>query len=291
MQNIFIENDELKVAVLSTGAELQSIYNKENSTEYLWNANPDFWAKKSPILFPIIGGLKNNEYNFNTKSYSLNRHGFARENEFEIIKVSETNVQFALTSDDKIFEVYPFDFKLTIEYSIEKNKLFTKYIVENLGADAMFFSIGAHPAFKVPLEENTNFDEWFLEFNEKENAGIFPLNTDGLLENNSIPFFQNTNFIKLKKELFYKDALVFKNLKSNKVSLKSKTSKKGLTIQFDDFKFFGIWSAKNANFVCLEPWCGIADSTNSKGDITQKEGINKLNSKEIFNRIWSLELF
>lgn len=291
MPNFFIENDELKAAISITGAELQSIYNKSNSTEYLWNANPDYWAKKSPVLFPIVGGLKNNQYHFNGKTYVLSRHGFAREKEFEVVQVSNKIIQFILSSSDKTVEIYPFYFKLTIEYSIEKNKLFTKYIVENLGTEEMYFSIGAHPAFKVPLAEQTKFEDWYVEFNEIENADIFPLTSDGLLENNSIPFFQNTNNLQLKKELFYKDALVFKKLNSNKISLKSKSSKTGLTMQFDDFNFFGIWSAKNANFVCLEPWCGIADSINSDGNFIQKEGINKLNSNEVFIRTWSIELF
>lgn len=291
MPNFFIENDELKVAISTIGAELQSIYNKLNSQEYLWNADPDYWAKKSPVLFPIVGGLKNNQYHFNGKTYVLNRHGFARENEFEVIQVSNKIVQFILSSSDKTKAIYPFDFKLTIEYRIEKNKLFTKYIVQNLTEDEMYFSIGAHPAFKVPLVEKTNFDDWFLEFNSIENAAIFPLTKDGLLEINPNTFFQNTNHLQLKKELFYKDALVFKDLKSSTISLKSTSSKTGLTMQFDDFNFFGIWSAKNADFICLEPWCGIADSINSDGNFTQKEGINKLSSNEIFYRIWSLELF
>ena len=291
MPNFFIENDELKVAISTIGAELQSIYNKLNSQEYLWNADPDYWAKKSPVLFPIVGGLKNNQYHYNGKTYVLNRHGFARENEFEVIQVSNKIVQFILSSSDKTKAIYPFDFKLTIEYRIEINKLFTKYIVQNLTEDEMYFSIGAHPAFKVPLVEKTNFDDWFLEFNSIENAAIFPLTKDGLLEINPNTFFQNTNHLQLKKELFYKDALVFKDLKSSTISLKSTSSKTGLTMQFDDFNFFGIWSAKNADFICLEPWCGIADSINSDGNFTQKEGINKLSSNEIFYRIWSLELF
>ncbi len=291
MPNFFIENDELKIAISSNGAELQSIYNKQNLIEYLWNGNPNYWAKKSPVLFPIVGGLKNNQYHYNGKTFVLNRHGFARENEFEVVQVSNTIVQFILSSSDKTKAIYPFDFKLTIEYRIEKNKLFTKYIVQNLTADEMYFSIGAHPAFKVPLDEHTKFEDWYVEFNSIENAAIFPLTNDGLLEINPNTFFQNTNHLQLKKELFYKDALVFKDLKSSTVSLKSTSSKIGLTMQFFDFNFFGIWSAKNADFICLEPWCGIADSINSNGNITQKEGINKLSSNEIFYRIWSLELF
>lgn len=291
MPDFFIENDEIKIAISSNGAELQSIYNKKNSTEYLWDANPNFWAKKSPILFPIVGGLKNNQYSINGKIFSLNRHGFAREKEFEVKQISKTRIHFILQSNQESLNNYPFHFKLTVEYSIINNQLFCKYVIENLGNDEMYFSIGAHPAFKVPLDKETKFDDWFLEFNSIEHANIFPLTNEGLLETNSIPFLQKTNHLQLKKDLFYKDALVFKNIQSNKISLKSTSSKRGLTMQFDDFNFFGIWSAKNADFVCLEPWCGVADSINSSGDITKKEGINKLNSNQTFNRTWSIELF
>ncbi len=291
MENYYIENEQLKIVISSVGAELQSIYNKENLIEYLWNADSNFWAKKSPILFPIVGGLKNNHYNYFGKTYSLNRHGFAREKEFNVIQISSTNIQFILQWNEETLMNYPFHFKLTIEYSINNNKLNCKYSVENLGDDELHFSIGAHPAFKVPLIETFSFNDWFLEFNKTENVGIYPLTNDGLLEIESSPYLNNTNQLQLKKDLFYKDALVFKNLQSNKVSLKSEFSIHGLTMQFDDFNYFGIWSAKDANFVCLEPWCGIADSVNTSGGLLQKEGINKLNCNEIFHRIWSLELF
>lgn len=291
MLNYFLENNSLKISVSSFGAELQNIYNKENSIEYLWDADPDFWAKNSPVLFPIVGGLKNNQYKYLGKTYSLNRHGFAREKEFNVIQISSTNIQFVLQWNEETLMNYPFHFKLTIEYSINNNKLNCKYSVENLGDDELHFSIGAHPAFKVPLIETSSFNDWFLEFNKTENVGIYPLTNDGLLEIESSPYLNNTNQLQLKKDLFYKDALVFKNLQSNKVSLKSEFSIHGLTMQFDDFNYFGIWSAKDANFVCLEPWCGIADAVNASGDITEKEGINHLPANQIFSRTWSVELF
>ena len=291
MSNFILENDVIKIIISSSGAELQSIFHKINQIEYLWQADPNFWGKKSPVLFPIVGGLKNNQYYFHGKNYTLNRHGFAREKVFVVIQESSTKIQFILEFNDETTINYPFQFKLIIEYSIIYNQLFCNYSVENLGKNEMYFSIGAHPAFKVPLNESSNFDDWFLEFNKTENAGIYPLTNDGLLEISSTPFLNNTNQLHLTKELFYKDALVFKDLQSNKISLKSTSSKFGLRMQFDDFNYFGIWSAKNADFVCLEPWCGIADSVNATGDISQKEGINNLSANQTFSRTWSIELF
>ena len=286
-----IENDFLKVVITSKGAELQSVLTKENQLEYLWQANEKFWAKKSPVLFPIVGGLKNNSYSYQNKTFNLSRHGFARENEFSILKTTETSIQFLLENSEKTLLVFPFQFKFIIEYALQSSKLICNYLVENLSDDEMYFSVGAHPAFNVPLTDSTIFSDWILEFNQPETIGIFPLTADGLLKAQPIPFLQNSNQIKLTKDLFYKDALVFKHLQSNQLKLISNKSQHGIKMQFDGFPFFGIWSAKDADFICLEPWCGVADSENSTGEITQKEGINILKSNETFSRTWSIELF
>ena len=286
-----IENDFLKVVITSKGAELQSVLTKENQLEYLWQANEKFWAKKSPVLFPIVGGLKNNSYSYQNKTFNLSRHGFARENEFSILKTTETSIQFLLENSEKTLLVFPFQFKFIIEYALQSSKLICNYLVENLSDDEMYFSVGAHPAFNVPLSDSTIFSDWILEFNQPETIGIFPLTADGLLKAQPIPFLQNSNQIKLTKDLFYKDALVFKHLQSNQLKLISNKSQHGIKMQFDGFPFFGIWSAKDADFICLEPWCGVADSENSTGEITQKEGINILKSNETFSRTWSIELF
>ena len=286
-----IENDFLKVVITSKGAELQSVLTKENQLEYLWQANEKFWAKKSPVLFPIVGGLKNNSYSYQNKTFNLSRHGFARDNEFSILKITETSIQFLLENSEKTLLVFPFQFKFIIEYALQSSKLICNYLVENLSDDEMYFSVGAHPAFNVPLTDSTIFSDWILEFNQPETIGIFPLTADGLLKAQPIPFLQNSNQIKLTKDLFYKDALVFKHLQSNQLKLISNKSQHGIKMQFDGFPFFGIWSAKDADFICLEPWCGVADSENSTGEITQKEGINILKSNETFSRTWSIELF
>ena len=286
-----IENDFLKVVITSKGAELQSVLTKENQLEYLWQANEKFWAKRSPVLFPIVGGLKNNSYSYQNKTFNLSRHGFARENEFSILKTTETSIQFLLENSEKTLLVFPFQFKFIIEYALQSSKLICNYLVENLSDDEMYFSVGAHPAFNVPLSDSTIFSDWILEFNQPETIGIFPLTADGLLKAQPIPFLQNSNQIKLTKDLFYKDALVFKHLQSNQLKLISNKSQHGIKMQFDGFPFFGIWSAKDADFICLEPWCGVADSENNTGEITQKEGINILKSNETFSRTWSIELF
>jgi galactose mutarotase-like enzyme len=286
-----IQNDFLLVQISTKGAELQSLINKTNKTNYLWNGDASFWGKKSPVLFPIVGGLKNNTYQYKGTSYTLGRHGFARDKDFELLHFSENEVSFCIENDAETLLSYPFEFKLIVQYTLKKNSIICNYLVENKGDEEMYFSIGAHPAFALPILHNTNFEDWYLQLNEIENCGIFPLAQDGLLKENSVPFFNNANILPLHKSLFYKDALVFKNLRSNTITIKNHQYSQGLTMYFEGFNYFGIWSAKDANFICLEPWLGIADSENSNQQLTEKEGINILEPHTNFQATWSVALF
>jgi len=286
-----IFNQFLKVQISAAGAELQSIVSKENSLEYMWSGDPAFWGKKSPVLFPIVGGLKNGTYQYQGIHYQLGRHGFAREREFTVSDHTEESIRFSLVSDETTKDVYPFDFVFSIEYSVKGNQLTVKYIVENIGNETLLFSVGAHPAFKIPLVEGTTYEDYHLIFSNHENAGIYPLSTEGLIEKRTTPLLNNSNIIPLTKELFAKDALVFKHLRSNYIGILNNKNSHGLKLHFSDFPYMGIWAAKNADFVCIEPWCGIADSVDATGDLSEKEGINHLAPSKYFERAWSVEVF
>ena len=256
----YLTNHILKIAIASKGAELQSIYNTQTQLEYMWSGDAAFWSKKSPVLFPIVGGLKNNTYQYRDIEYTLPRHGFAREREFIVSNQTNNSITFTLQDDEETRLVYPFHFCFSITYVLNENQLLVTYLVENRGTEPLYFSVGAHPAFSVPIVPETEFSDFYLTFNEFESSGKWPLSKDGLLLNSSIPFLENTNTLALSKELFYSDALVFKHLASTSISILSKKTKHGLTVSFNGFPYMGIWAAKNANFVCIEPWCGIADS-------------------------------
>jgi len=286
-----IENDLLKVIINAKGAELQSIFHKAHQLEYMWSGDPAFWAKKSPILFPIVGTLKNDEYFYNDRSYKLGRHGFARDMEFEIEDQTADSISFLLRSNETTLQHFPFQFELIINYSIEKYNLTVTYTVKNISEGEMYFSIGGHPAFKVPLVEGTEYTDYYLEFNKDEILPRWPISPDGLIEKTPEPFLRSGNILSLNKELFYKDALVFKHPASSMISLLSHKTKHGFNFNFSGFSFLGIWAAKNADFVCIEPWCGIADSVDSDQQIINKEGINKLNAGEIFERKWNASFY
>jgi len=286
-----IENDILKVSIKTKGAELDSIHNKETNLEYMWIGDPAFWGKKSPVLFPVVGTLKNDIYYYNHKEYSLTRHGFARETDFMVTAQTSSSAQFTLQSNEITFSKYPFSFRFDVIYSLKADKLVVNYKITNTGNDSLYFSVGGHPAFKVPLINDTVYNDYYLEFNKPETAGRWPISKDGLIESSPAPFLNNKNRLSLSKELFYNDALVFKNLVSDKISLRSEKITNGLEFDFAGFPYLGIWAAKNADFVCIEPWCGIADSVTSDQQIVDKEGINKLAVKEIFERSWSVRTF
>lgn len=283
-----LENESLKITMAARGAELQSIYCKTNGMEYMWNGDPAFWGKHSPVLFPIVGTLKEDTYHYEGRAYHMTRHGFAREMDFEVTTQTPTSIHFTLNRNDATPINFPFRFHFNIIYHLEGTRLSVTYQVINTGDTTMYFSVGGHPAFKVPLAGGTEYGDHYLEFNEAEKAGRWLISKEGLIETRSAPLLNNTRTLPLTKELFYKDAIVLKGLKSTRVKLLSHTSSAGLEMDFTGFPFLGIWAAKNADFVCIEPWCGIADSTRSNQQLTEKEGINALDAAQIFERVWSV---
>ncbi len=289
---IQLENEFVKAIIAPKGAELQSLIRKDVQQEYMWSADPAFWGKKSPVLFPIVGGLKHNQYNYNGNTYQLGRHGFARDNEFTVTEQSSTAARFTLTDNADTHKLYPFSFSFSLQYQLLPEGISVSYIVENTGDETLLFSVGGHPAFKLPLSAGRSYADYYLRFSDAESAGRWPLSPEGLIINKQPPLLlNNSDTLSLSKPLFYEDALVFKHLRSSSVSLRSDLDERGLRFHFEGFPFLGIWSAKDADFVCIEPWCGIADSADASGRLEEKEGIETLAAGAQFKRTWSVELF
>jgi len=286
-----ISNDILSVEVQLKGAELQSIYHKQHQLEYMWSGDPLYWGKQSPVLFPIVGELKNKTYTYKGTGYQLSRHGFARDLDFQVTHQEENRVTLSLKSNEKTLESYPFQFIFSITYSLNHDKLQVSYLIENTGDDTMFFSVGAHPAFKVPVVDGTSFEDYQLVFAQRETVGRWPITSAGLIESASRPLLENDNVLPLKKELFASDAIVLKDLKSDSVSIKSSKTKHGVSVTFEGFPYLGIWETKSGDFVCIEPWCGIADSVDASGKIEEKEGINSLPPAGKFEVSYSVHVF
>lgn len=155
----------MKISVNARGAELDSLFSKETNIEYLWSGDQKFWSKKSPLLFPIVGTLKQNTYYYNNKPYNLSRHGFARESEFSLSDHTDVSATLSLSDSEQTLANFPFPFKLDVVYSVEGTTVHVKYKITNTGSDNMYFSIGAHPAFRVPLEKRSTTTIIILSLN------------------------------------------------------------------------------------------------------------------------------
>jgi galactose mutarotase-like enzyme len=286
-----LSNDHLSVTIAEKGAELQSLTRKDPGLEYLWSGDPVFWGKKSPVLFPVVGGLKNNSYTYKGQTYTLGRHGFARDMEFSVAEQTAASARFLLTDSADTMKVYPFPFNFEVVYELKDSRLTVTYRVRNTGREDMFFSVGAHPAFRVPLTQGSAYEDYYLQFNREETAGKWPLSPEGLIERSTRPLLDHTNRLPLKKSLFYADALVLKHLASDVVTLKSDATPHGLEFHYKGFPYLGIWAARDADFVCIEPWCGIADHVDASGQLENKEGINQLQPGGLFERSWHVVLF
>lgn len=278
-----ISNSNLTAQINLFGAELISIKNRENK-EYIWEGNPAFWGKHSPLLFPIVGTLKNNSYHYEGMEYHLPRHGFARDIEFKLIEKSENSATFSLSSSDETLKVYPFEFELLVIYTLDGNQLIIDYNIINNSNSVMPFSIGAHPAFALPKP----FEDYALAFEQTENLTSYQLENDLLSDTTEI-IEMTGNEVPLGYSLFEKDALIFKELKSKSITI-LENKKPLLRVRFDDFPHLGIWTKNNAPFLCIEPWLGYSDTVDSSGNILKKEGIQILNSNEIFKSNFSIEI-
>ncbi len=281
---ISISNNKLIATISTKGAELISLQSIDSNREYMWNGNPEFWGKQAPILFPIVGTLKDNQYRYNGQSYSLSRHGFARDMEFEVIENSANAIVFSLKANAQTKANYPFDFELQICYSLDDQHLKVAYKIINHHNERMPFSIGGHPAFSLPK----NFTSYTLEFEQQETLESFTLQND-LLSNATTNIPLNERLLPLIYSLFENDALIFKKLNSKKISILEE-NKPMLHFNFEDFKNFGIWTKMNAPFICLEPWLGYSDLTSSDGNIENKEAIQFVEANENFNCSYSIEI-
>ncbi|MBT2731377.1 aldose 1-epimerase family protein [Carnobacterium sp. ISL-102] len=292
MKMISLENSLLTVSISTKGAELQSIKHPTEGIEYLWQGDPTFWGRKAPVLFPIVGRLQNDQYRYKGKTYPLNQHGFARDSEFHVEEQTATMVRLTTYSTPDTKKYYPFDFQLTLIYTLEANTVNVSYLVKNTHAsEELYFSIGGHPGFNVPMTSDTTFEDYYLSFLPRRTRGQIPLDGSYLdLENKTLG--QTNTEIALKRTLFNNDALIYETKGKNTFSIHSEKTTHSVSLTFEDFPFTGIWSPpkKEAPFVCIEPWFGIADTTDFTGELNEKLGIQHLKGKEAFSANYTISL-
>lgn len=276
----------LEIKTKSAGAELISI--KKDGEEKLHDGK-EYWNRQAPILFPIVGKLKDGKTIIENQNYEMGQHGFARDMEFELVKNEENSVEYKLESNEETIKKYPYQFILTVKYQVKNDCLTVSYEVENKDNKNIFFGIGAHPAFKCDYSS----EKYYLEFEKQEDeVGILELE-DGIIAKARLKEeIIKDNKIYLKKDSFEKDAIIMQNLKSSKITLKEiENEKEILEFDFTGFPYLAIWSKKGAPFVCIEPWYNTADYKDSSGIFEEKKKIIGLNPKEKFKCKYKIKFF
>ena len=277
-----LENDKLCVQVRSYGAELRSIKERADETEYLWDGNPQWWKYSSPVLFPIVGKLQDGKYRVNGNEFELPGHGFGRISEYQLVERRQDYIEFALKWSEESLASYPWKFQLNVAYALKDKTVEVIWKVQNLDDKEMVYSIGAHTAFRCPLVQGEEFSDYYLKFNQEEDNLNMPLNSKGqFLKAQGDTHLQGQQ-LDLNYEMFAGDALAYKGLKSDVVSICSHKSDKKVSMEAKDFPFWGFWTPAQggAPFLCLEPWQGHADYEGYDGEFAEREGSLKLASGE-----------
>jgi galactose mutarotase-like enzyme len=277
-----IENEYLKVNISNKGAQLTSLYNKAAQTEHLWQADAQVWPWHAPNLFPVVGGLIDNQLHVNGESFPLSRHGFARQSEFVLKEADDLSAVFSLQYSEDTLKVYPYKFDFQVMYNLIDNALRVTYKVINLQNTPIYFSVGGHPAFNVPFNGQGTYEDYYLEFENSAQLETHLLSPEGYFTGQTQPITLQGNRLPLTKNLFNNDALVFKNIQSRAVTIKSDKTAQTLTVEFPHYSYLGIWAKPGADFVCIEPWLGCADTENQANDIQFKEAIQKLDKGHVF---------
>ncbi|MEY8538098.1 aldose 1-epimerase family protein [Lactococcus muris] len=284
-----LKNDTLTVEVNAFGAELNSV--KKDGIEYLWQADADFWGRHAPVLFPIVGKLKEGQYIYEDKVYAMSGHGFARDSVFTLVKEEEDELIYELVSTAETLASYPFEFSFKVVYKLMDNQIRVRYQVENKDHKQMIFGLGAHPAFNVPIEKGT-FEDYKLTVFPSEKRTFIPLDLPtGMLKREEQAEVEVSE-LPLKHELFAKDALVYTSSDEMSVALTNSLDKRSVKVTWKEMPFFGLWSPypAEASFVCIEPWAGIADEVATSGQLTEKFGMNQLDPQEEFSCTYIVEI-
>lgn len=288
-----LENEKLSVSVNDHGAELCSIYDKEKNREILWQADPAFWKRQAPILFPNVGRHYGNEYRLHGKTYPSSQHGFARDMEFICAEETADTLVHVLKSTEKTLEIYPFAFTLKVTHALKNKELTIHWEVINDSVDTMYFTIGGHPAFNVPVLEGTQYSDYSLYFKNTESPVYKLIDIpSGTVHNDVLYTLElNDGRYPLDVHLFDKDALVFDDGQIQDVGILLPDGSPFLCMHAEGFPNFGIWAAPGAPFVCLEPWMGRCDNFGYNGTLPEKDNINVLSSGEHFEKEYSITVF
>jgi galactose mutarotase-like enzyme len=268
---ISLSSGELTASISSLGAQLFTLRDHAGR-DLLWNGDPSIWSGRAPLLFPIVGALAGGSYRLGSTTYHLPRHGFARGKQFEIVDSTSTSAVFRLKSDAASLLVYPFRFELKVCFALDGPALSVTTSVHNAGDVEMPASFGYHPGFRWPLPFDQPRSSHFIEFTSEEPAPVRRLNPDGLLTAERHPTAVSRRRLALADALFQDDAIIFDEIRSRCVTYGAEQGPR-IRVSYPDAPFLGLWTKPGANFICIEPWHGVADPEGFSGDFRTKPGV------------------
>ncbi len=271
-----ISNEKITIQVDSLGAELKSLKSVPDNREYMWHGDPAYWGRTSPVLFPVVGGLRGGIYRLDGREYSMGQHGFARDMEFQLKSQVATEIWFTLSDNEETKKKYPYPFRLEIGYELTGRTVAVKWKVSGQGQEPIWFSIGGHPAFLCPIDPGTDQTQYRLIFDAKDRI-VSSCIEGGLVGKEKKAYALRDGMLSVTADLFDEDALVIEGDQAHSVALARPNGKPYLTVTFDA-PLFGIWSPpkKKAPFICIEPWYGRCDSVDFAGDFKDREWTQEL---------------
>lgn len=271
-----ISNDQIMIQVDTCGAELKSLKSVPDYREYMWHGDPAYWGRTSPVLFPIVGGLKGGTYRLDGREYTMGQHGFARDMEFQLKSQVASEIWFTLSSDQETLKKYPYPFQLEIGYELSGRTVVVKWRVAGQGNDPIWFSIGGHPGFLCPIDPGTDQTQYKLIFDAKDQI-VSSCIEGGLVGDGKKTYALRNGALPITTDLFDNDALVIEKDQAHSVALARPDGTPYLTVDFDA-PLFGVWSPpkKKAPFICIEPWYGRCDRIDFTGDFKEREWGQKI---------------
>ncbi len=277
-----ISNDKITIQVDSLGAELKSLKSVAQGREYMWHADPAYWQRTSPVLFPFVGGLKGGVYRTEGREYPMGQHGFARDMEFQLKSQVASEIWFRLEANEETLTKYPYPFLLEIGYELTGDTVVVKWRVKNPGEETMYFAIGGHPGFLCPIDPDRKQTDYGLVFDAKDQV-VSSCIENGLINGQTKTYALRNGILPVTEHLFGGDALVIENNQAQSVALAGPDGKAYLTVAFDA-PLFGVWSppGKNAPFICIEPWYGRCDSMDFTGDLKERAWEQELPAGDVF---------
>ncbi len=285
-----ISDGRLSVKISSKGAEMQSVQYRD--CEYLWQGDSAYWEEHSPVLFPYVGRFTHDQYTFEGKNYPMTIHGFAKLTEFDVIEKSDASITLQITDSAETSRMYPFHFELRVTYTVSDPQILVSYQVQNLTDGTMYFGIGGHPGFNVPLEKGLGFEDYYLEFplaHTPSRVGHTP--TCYLSGNDSLFPLENGTRLSLKHTLFDDDAVVLKNV-ADAVTLKSDKSTRSVTVTYPNLPYLGLWHAPKteAPYICIEPWSTLPSRQDIVEEFKYKSDMIRLEPDGIYHNVWTISL-